>query len=149
VLIGSFSGVESPARADTDHLGVDLVLAPGTTTLPVEPHHEHAVVVLSGAVRVEGEHVGADVLAYLGTGRDELTLTVDEPARLILLGGTPFEARPLMWWNFVARRHAEIEAAYRAWQTGDERFGAVRSALDVVEAPTPPWMTTGAPFTRP
>ena len=125
-----------------------MVLAPGTTTVPVERHHEHAVVAVSGGVVVDGQVVPPDVLAYLGAGRDELTLVVEEPTRLFLLGGSPFEARPLMWWNFVAREHDEIESAYRSWQVGDDRFGAVRSALDIIPAPTPPWMTAGVPFAR-
>ena len=53
-----------------------------------------------------------------------------------------------MWWNFVARTHDEIDDAYRAWQAGDERFGPVRSELDVIRAPTPPWLDSGEPFLR-
>ena len=104
--------------------------------------------VVSGSVSVDGQVVGPDVLAYLGSGRDELTITAAEAARVFLLGGSPFEARPLMWWNFVARTHDEIDAAYRSWQQGDDRFGPVRSDLDIVPAPTPPWMPDGEPFAR-
>ena len=71
VLVGTFASVTSPARADTDHLGVEMILERGATTLPVERHHEHAIVVVSGEVTVEGRAVGSDVLAHVGVGRDE------------------------------------------------------------------------------
>jgi redox-sensitive bicupin YhaK (pirin superfamily) len=148
VVIGSFAGATSPARADTDHVGVDVVVDPGRSTVPLHAAHEHAVVLLEGLVEVDGTPIGPDVLAYLGGGRDELTIVARERSRLFLLGGTPFEARPLMWWNFVAREHAEIDAAYRDWQQGAARFGPVASDLAPVPAPTPPWMRDAAPFRR-
>jgi hypothetical protein len=39
-----------------------------------------------------------------------------------------------MWWNFVARDHQEIDAAYVDWQSGNDRFGAVTSTLATVPA---------------
>jgi len=36
-----------------------------------------------------------------------------------VLGGEPLRERLLMWWNFVARTAAEIEAAAAGWQAGD------------------------------
>jgi redox-sensitive bicupin YhaK (pirin superfamily) len=148
VIIGSFAGETSPARADTDHVGVDLVVDAGPAVVPVRAAHEHAVVVLDGHVEIDGTAIAPDVLAYLGGGRDELVIVARERSRLVLLGGSPFETRPLMWWNFVAREHAEIDAAYLDWQRGSERFGAVASELDPVPAPTPPWLRDGEPFRR-
>jgi redox-sensitive bicupin YhaK (pirin superfamily) len=151
VFIGAFAGAVSPARADTDHFGADLVVRSGTSTLPLRKDHEHAIVALSGNITIDGTKIDgtaldADVLAYLGEGRDELELSASDDARLILLGGSPFETRPLMWWNYVAREHDEINAAYRDWQSGDARFGPVASSLEPVPAPTPPWLREGTPF---
>jgi redox-sensitive bicupin YhaK (pirin superfamily) len=140
VLVGSFAGTTSPARADTDHLGAELVLAAGRTVVPLVAGHEHAMVVMDGAVEVDGETVVPGFLAYLDVGRDELALDVAESARLMLLGGTPFESAISMWWNFVARDHDEITAARTAWQQGDEdRFGDVTSLLGRIDAPGLPW----------
>ncbi len=140
VLVGTFAGVTSPARADTDHLGAELALRPGRSTIPLRPEHEHALVVLDGSVDVEGEAVVPGFLAYLGTGRDELGLEATEPARVLLLGGTPFESEILMWWNFVARTREEVAAARVAWQADDQdRFGPVTSVLDRIDAPGLPW----------
>ena len=45
-----------------------------------------------------------------------------------------------MWWNYVARTRTEIVAAHRQWSDGDERFGAVPTALDRIDVPGPPWL---------
>ncbi len=59
---------------------------------------------------------------------------------MLLLGGVPFEAPVLIWWNFVARTPAEITGAYEQWRAGDGRFGEVRTHLDRIPAPRPPWL---------
>jgi redox-sensitive bicupin YhaK (pirin superfamily) len=139
VLAGTLAGVTSPARQDTPLLGVDAVLHPGTSTWPLRPDFEHGLVVLSGTVAVDRQPVTEGHFGYLGRGRDELALTATEEARVLLLGGEPFEGPILIWWNFVARTRAEITAAYEQWQADDGRFGAVRSPLDRIPAPAPPW----------
>jgi quercetin 2,3-dioxygenase len=148
VIVGNVDGTESPARRDTDVVGVDLAVRTGRAVVPLEPNHEHAVVVLDGVVAIDDHVVGTDHLAYLGSGRDEIAITTTAPARVLLVGGEPFERRPLMWWNFVARDRDEIDAAYADWQSGAERFGVVDSMLDLVPAPPPLWLPTGEPFTR-
>jgi redox-sensitive bicupin YhaK (pirin superfamily) len=140
VLVGTFAGVTSPARADTDHVGAELRLGAGRSVVPLHPEHEHALVVLAGDVEVEGEVLAPGVLAYLGRARDELALTAAADVRLVLLGGMPFEDELLMWWNFVARTRDEVEAARDAWQADDRsRFPEVSSRLGRIAAPGLPW----------
>ena len=145
VLVGELAGtgVRSPARHDTDGVGLELVVPPGTATVPLQPAFEHALVVVEGALALaDGTVVEPGHLAYLGLGRDEIVLTAPapEPARALLLGGVPFEAPVSMWWNFVARDHAEIDAARQAWEAQDDaRFGAVATNLARIPAPPTPW----------
>ena len=140
VLVGALGGTASPARRDTDHVGVDLDLRVGTAVLPLLPTAEHALVVLSGAVEVDGTVVEPGHLAYLGLGRDELAVTALEATRALLVGGSPFEAEPLMWWNFVGRDRDEIVRAWEEWQDDDGRFGTVASQLDRIPVGPPPWL---------
>lgn len=135
VVVGELDGVTSPARRDTDHLGVELRLHGGPTSVPVQTHHEHGLVVLEGAITVDGTHLTPGHLAYLGTGRDELPLQSDGPATVMLLGGTPLTDRLFMWWNFVARSPAEVDEARTSWNDDDGRFGTVDSPLDRIPAP--------------
>jgi redox-sensitive bicupin YhaK (pirin superfamily) len=146
VILGAVAGAESPARRDSETVGVELTLRPGRTAVPVEASHEYALVVLDGTVAVDERVVAADQLAYLGTGRSEIAVTVTSPVRALLVGGEPFETRPLMWWNFVARDREEIDAAYADWQAGAERFGAVASSLTAIPAPPPLWQPSPHPF---
>ena len=139
VLVGELHGAESPARRDTGHLGIDMQLRPGATTVPLVADFEHAVVVFTGSLVVDGHTVGPGHLAYLGDGRDECAFSTATPTRALLLGGAPFEEPLLMWWNFVARTRDEIDDAYRSWAAADQRFGEVRSLLPRVEVGPPPW----------
>ncbi|OHV51902.1 MarR family transcriptional regulator [Pseudofrankia sp. BMG5.36] len=150
VLVGELAGAASPARRDTEMVGADLALRPGRAVLPLRPGFEYALVVTEGAVRVgNGSAPAAGIqavartgqLAYLGAGRDELALDATEPARVLLLGGAPFEEPIVMWWNFVGRSRAELTAAFEQWEDRDGagRFGPVASHLRRIPAPPPPW----------
>jgi quercetin 2,3-dioxygenase len=139
VLVGSFAGAASPARRDTELVGADVALGPGTGAWPLQPSFEHALVVLDGEVLVDDRVVRPGQLAYLGAGRAELVLSAAEPARVLLLGGEPFSEPILMWWNFVVRSRDELDRAYRQWEEGDPRFGRLRSPLARIPAPKPFW----------
>lgn len=139
VLVGELAGATSPARRDSDHLGADLALRPGRTTVPLRPEHEHALLVVDGQVSVAGRTITAGQMAYVGVGHSELPLDVRSAARALLLGGTPFEERLVMWWNYVARSQDEITAAHRDWTDGHERYGDVSSALARLVPHPPPW----------
>ena len=140
VLVGEMSGVTSPSRRDTDHLGVDLDLRSGRSSLPLGPAQEYTLAVLDGAVMVAGHELVSGRLGYLGTGHDELVLDASAPVRVLLIGGDPFPEEVLMWWNYVARTREEITAAHRSWINDDGRFGTVVSPLGRVLTGEPPWV---------
>ncbi len=139
VLVGAFGATTSPARHDSELVGVELDLHGGPVTIELQPRFEYAMIVTEGAVVVDGTTVAPGTLAYLGTGREECRLDSSSPSRAMFLGGVPFDERLFMWWNFVARTQEEITDAWRAWATGDERFGRVDSPFARVEVSPPPW----------
>jgi hypothetical protein len=139
VLVGGLDGTESPARRDTDLVGVDIRLHRGEAVLPVEPTFEHALVVLTGTAHVDGRPLVPGEGAYAGPGRNQLDLTAAEDTRLLVLGGTPFESAVVMWWNFVGRTRHEVAEAGRQWNAGAGPFGETRSSLARILAPDPPW----------
>jgi redox-sensitive bicupin YhaK (pirin superfamily) len=140
VLVGSFGEVSSPARRDSEHVGVELDFRGGLATVALEPTYEYALIVADGSVSVDDIDVRPGALAYLDAGRDECRFDSHGPSRAMLIGGVPFDERLFMWWNFVARTQDEISDAWRAWATGDERFGRVDSPFARIEASPPPWL---------
>ncbi|MET0729340.1 MAG: pirin family protein [Acidimicrobiales bacterium] len=139
VLSGSLHGTASPARHDTPLVGADLALETGVGLVPLEPTWEHALVVAYGSIEVDGTPVRPGSLAYLGDGRDELAIRATGPARVLLIGGAPFESEIVMWWNFVARSRDEVTEARADWEAHGARFADVRTPLDRISAPTTPW----------
>lgn len=139
VLAGALGGATSPARCDTEHVGVELALRPGHSTIPLHGGWEYALVVLAGAVTVGGTRVEPGHLGFLGAGRDELPISTDAASTALLIGGVPFDEPIVMWWNFVARTRAEISEARDEWTADDGRFGTVHSTLPRIPVGPPPW----------
>jgi len=132
LLAGTAFGQTAPAMIFSPLVGVDLACAgPAETLVPLNPAFEHAVLVLSGAVEVEGETLEPGSLLYLGTARAQLALQSQMAARLLLIGGEPFAEEILLWWNFVARNRDEMVAATADWNAG-RTFGTVSGS------PSPP-----------
>ncbi len=132
VIMGDLAGVASPATAFSPLLAAEIRLATwAQAVVPVDPAFEHGVLVDSGTVTVEEARPPSAALARVAPGRTTLHVANRGagPARLLLLGGTPFEEDILMWWNFVGRTHAEVVEARAEWQAGlvvgSRRFGRV------------------------
>jgi quercetin 2,3-dioxygenase len=143
VVLGSFAGRTSPATVHTPIVGAELRLAAGSRVrLPLHPEWEYALAGIDGDVRVHAEDgeptpLSAESLLYLGLGRDGVEVESATGARLFLLGGEPFEADIVMWWNFVGRSHDEIARAREAWEADAARFGHVVGHGDE-RVPAPP-----------
>jgi redox-sensitive bicupin YhaK (pirin superfamily) len=128
VLLGSLAGSTSPAPTYTPLLGAEVVIDPGAEIhLAVDPAFEHGVLVDAGPVLLDGAQLARAELGYTPPGRDHLTLTNRGAgaARVMLLGGEPFEEPLVMWWNFVGRSHDEIVEFRQQWQAESDRFGTV------------------------
>ena len=86
------------------------------------------VLVDTGTVVLAGTELVRSELGYLGTGRSVLSISnrTAATARILIIGGPPFDEDILMWWNFVGRDHDDIVRAREDWETeGQERFGTV------------------------
>jgi quercetin 2,3-dioxygenase len=135
VLTGSLAGETSAAPAYTPLVGAEITLSPGSrATFPLDPAFEYGVLVAQGGVRVDGELVERNAMAYLGSGRRELGFEDASPEPedtiVMLLGGEPFDEEIVMWWNFIGRSHDDIVEQRDAWNgdgLGHEppRFGVV------------------------
>ncbi|WP_067566945.1 pirin family protein [Nocardia acidivorans] len=140
VLIGSLDGQTSPATAYTPIVGADLRVDAGTAvTLPLNPDFEHAILVIEGELTADGHTAAPGSLFYLGSDRAELPITSTAGAHALLIGGEPFDEDLVMWWNFVARSHEEIEAARNDWEAHDlTRFPDIAGHTPDQRIPAPP-----------
>ena len=127
VLMGTLGDATSPARIHTPLVGAELALGAGAcASVPLKTTFEYAVLALDGAPNVDDATLKPGPLLYLGSGRSTVKVATSSPAKVLLLGGEPFEERLVMWWNFVARDHDEIVQMRADWESHTPRFGAVR-----------------------
>ena len=142
LLVGDFAGASSPARHDTANFGAELLIRSPGCVVSLEASYEHAFIVLSGRLLLEGQVVEPGHLAYLGSGRHECRVEATDTARALLLGGTAFEEPVFMWWNFVGRSREEMAGAYHHWAEDDGWFGSVSSRLARIPVDPPPWLAS-------
>ncbi|MDN5762208.1 MAG: pirin family protein [Microlunatus sp.] len=126
VFVGELAGQVSPIHTFTPLTGAEIHLDAGTRwTVEVSPEHEHALLIDSGSATLCGAALAEGELGIVDAGRRELSLVAREDTRALLLGGTPFEEEVVMWWNFIAATHQEIELVREQWQEHAARFGEV------------------------
>ncbi|UVJ46226.1 pirin family protein [Pseudomonas sp. LS1212] len=128
LLAGSFAGRTAPTRLFSALVGLDLASQGAVDTgLILDPAFEYGVLILEGAVEVNGQTFTSDELAYLGRGLHDVQLQTSGACRaLLLLGGEPFAEEILMWWNFVGHDKREMAEALQDWNNRNlDRFGDV------------------------
>lgn len=115
VFIGEFAGKASPAKVYSPLVGVELV-GDEPVTLDLDPDWEYGILVDTGTIQIGTEKYFTGHTAFIPTGTGKVELTPQNKCRLMLIGGAPFDERPLLWWNFVARTHEEIVEALTNWK---------------------------------
>jgi redox-sensitive bicupin YhaK (pirin superfamily) len=137
VIMGDLFDTSSPGLTYSPIVGAEIVLnAGGEVLLPLEADFEHCVLVMSGSAVVDDTRLSPGAMLYLGCARRSLRMTSEDGARLMLLGGEPFDEQIVMWWNFVARSNDEIVAARTSWMEATAQFGDVEG-FDGFRLPAP------------
>jgi len=128
VIAGELDGHQGPARTFTPIDVWDLRLQAGAhAALPVADGRTAAVVVLRGAVRVNGDTLLRDAqMALLEREGSGLTLDADSDAVVLLLSGEPIDEPIVGHGPFVMNTREEIVQAVRDFNGG--RFGQIAPA---------------------
>jgi len=117
VIMGKLWGEQAPTTCHCPTIYADIELSAGGE-IPIDPDAtERAVMLVSGGANLNGEPLQLYGLHLLAAG-DQLRLTSDHGARVMLLGGEPLYTPRFIWWNFVASSQERIRQATRDWQEG-------------------------------
>ncbi len=114
LVAGAAYGAQSPVKTYSPMFYLDVVASAGRQVERPDAGMETAAYVQTGAITLAGQSFGAG--SFVVFGEDDEALTVDEDARLMLLGGEAFEETPHLNWNFVSFDRGRIDEARRMWR---------------------------------
>ncbi|MFT2792300.1 pirin family protein [Serratia sp. T13T92] len=125
VIAGNYGGHAGPARTFSPINVWDMKLNAGhTTTLQVEEGHTLAVVMLHGAILVNGEQIVRETrMVLLDRAGDSIILEANGDVSLLVLSGEPIDEPIVGYGPFVMNSEAEIQQAFRDFNSG--QFGAM------------------------
>jgi len=138
LIAGSAFGERSPVKIYSEMFYADAVLEKGARLSVPLAHTERAVYIVEGEAEIspDGEKARAGQLLVLKP-REEIVLTAaGTGARLLLLGGEPFDEPRHIWWNFVSSSRERIEQAKEDWK--NQRFGSVPDETEYIPLPNYP-----------
>ena len=123
VFIGEMFGHRSPAKTFSPLVGAELhVPAKVQVQIPTVPDFEYGVLVVEGEAIINASQVIGGQLHFIPQGRQHFSLKSARGAKLILLGGRPFNEKIVMWWNFIGRSNDEIVKMREDWQNQSPQF---------------------------
>lgn len=113
LIAGSAFGETSPVKTFSPmfYLGVEA-RAQASIPLP-EEHEERALYILSGRLDIDGEQHDSGRMVLFESDA-EPKITVQDDAKLMLLGGAAIGQR-FIWWNLVSSSQERIEKAKSDW----------------------------------
>jgi redox-sensitive bicupin YhaK (pirin superfamily) len=128
VIAGAFGGQAGPARTVTPMNVWDVRLPGGAdVALDLPEGHTSAIVVLSGAVIVNGAPAGDAEMILLDRGGTGVTIAAETEAVLLVLTGEPLREPIVGYGPFVMTSEAEIRQAIEDFNAG--RFGGIAAAV--------------------
>lgn len=131
VLVGEAFGVESPVRAASPTVYLDMTWARSAEIELPPLAAEQAVYGIDTPLRINGEAVEPHRMTLAEPGAS-LRLGASQPGRAVLIGGDPLGER-YIWWNFVSSRRQRITEAADDWAA--RRFPAVPGETEMMEMP--------------
>lgn len=134
VLIGTAFGQSSQVATYSPTLYLDVQLAAGATLELPALAKEIAVYTVDVPVEINGDAVGAQLLAVLDAGQGaRIAVPGERAARLMVIGGDALDAPRHIWWNFVSSRKERIVQAADDWEA--QALGAVPGETEFIALP--------------
>ena len=119
VIAGTAADITGPVSGiSVDPLYIDITLpAGGSITQPVTSGHTGFAYVFDGEAQIEGSQIDLHTLAVLGDG-DQVTISSDTGARVILVAGRPIGEPVARYGPFVMNTKQEIHQAIEDYNNG-------------------------------
>lgn len=123
LIAGEFDGLRGPAHTFTDIQVWDIRLQAGkSATFDLHEGHNTALVVLKGAVQLNGQEMAREgQLALFDRDGTQVHVDADQDAVFLILSGEPIDEPIVGHGPFVMNSEAEIEQAFVDFQS--DRFG--------------------------
>ena len=132
VLLGDWSGLQSPVSFPGDSMYVDLRMSENSAAQFPKGQEERAIFSAQGAIEIDGILYPESELLVLAPGRD-VRVVAPHGARVLLFGGEPLDGPRHLWWNFVSSSKERIEQAKSDWLGG--RFARVLGDDEFIPLP--------------
>ena len=132
VLLGNWSGLQSPVSFPGDSMYVDLRMSENSAAQFPKGQEERAIFSAQGAIEIDGILYPESELLVLAPGRD-VRVVAPHGARVLLFGGEPLDGPRHLWWNFVSSSKERIEQAKIDWLGG--RFAQVPGDDEFIPLP--------------
>jgi redox-sensitive bicupin YhaK (pirin superfamily) len=124
IIAGSFNQQTGPATTFTPVNMFDIRLSAGkSTTTEIPATHNTVMLIVSGAVTVNGEKAGLHDLVLFKNSGEEINIKADENSVLLLLSGEPIHEPIAQYGPFVMNTHRELQEAFEEFQSG--KFGVL------------------------
>lgn len=121
VLAGELAGVTAPTKTFSPIMGAELRISKGeSVNLKLNLEFEYGFMPAQGSITIGEENAETSCVIFLAPGEEQVTIKANEDVILLMLGGTPFGEKILMWWNFIGRINEDIVQARKDWNQRQE-----------------------------
>jgi len=110
ILVGTLFGRTSPVVPASPTFYADATLAAGARLTLAADYAARAIHVALGRLTLAGEAFDAGRLLIFPAG-DAITITAEQPTRVLLFGGALLDGPRHLWGNFVSSSESRIEQA--------------------------------------
>lgn len=122
VIAGDYAGVTGPAKTFTPVNMFDMTLrANAALDVPIPARHNAAILVMKGAITVNGRAAKLHDFVVLGRRGERVHVTAAAKTQLLVLSGEPIDEPVVQYGPFVMNTEREIAEAVTDFQRG--KFG--------------------------
>lgn len=135
ILIGQHDDIQSPVKTYSQMFFSELRCTQNVETKLSLDEEELALFLVEGSAEVNATPLELDDLIIVADPKN-IDLKVSSGAKLVIIGGTPFPEKRVIWWNLVASDKEDIHRAAKLWE--EQKMGQVPGETEFIPLPTDP-----------